>query len=65
MCTIPDAGRALAEMRRVLKENGQLLFAEHGLAPDESVRWWQDRVTPAWRYNQRRMSPEPADPRHD
>jgi len=26
-----------------------LLFAEHGLAPDEGVRWWQDRLTPAWK----------------
>jgi len=48
LCTIPDAERALRDMRRVLKENGRLLFVEHGLAPDRSVRWWQDRLTPAW-----------------
>ncbi len=37
-------------MRRVLRPRGKLLFVEHGLAPDESVRWWQNRLTPAWRH---------------
>ncbi len=49
LCTIPHADAALAEMRRVLRPAGRLLFVEHGLAPDERVRWWQDRLTPAWR----------------
>ncbi|MFQ5982574.1 MAG: SAM-dependent methyltransferase, partial [Woeseiaceae bacterium] len=26
-----------------------LLFCEHGAAPDEGVRRWQDRLNPAWR----------------
>src|SRR5438552_7561266 len=42
LCTIPNAEQALREMRRVLKQNGRLLFVEHGLAPDKSVRWWQN-----------------------
>jgi len=49
LCSIPQAPAALAEMRRVLRPDGKLLFAEHGRAPDEGVRWWQDLLTPAWR----------------
>jgi ubiquinone/menaquinone biosynthesis C-methylase UbiE len=49
LCTIPDAVGALREMARVLKPSGRLLFCEHGLAPDASVRRWQDRVNPLWR----------------
>jgi ubiquinone/menaquinone biosynthesis C-methylase UbiE len=49
LCTIPDPMRALREMRRVLKPSGQLLFVEHGLAPEESVQRWQHRLTPFWK----------------
>jgi SAM-dependent methyltransferase len=46
MCTIPDAGAALRELRRVLKPGAALHFAEHGLAPDAGVRAWQHRLDP-------------------
>ena len=49
LCTIPDPARALRQMRRVLKPEGQLLFAEHGKAPDAAVRWWQNLLTPVWK----------------
>src|SRR5436190_18781257 len=49
LCTIPDVARALLEMRRVLKPGGELLFVEHGLAPEENIRRWQNRLNPIWK----------------
>ncbi len=49
LCTIPDWRAAVEQMRRVLKPGGKLLFSEHGKAPDEAVRKWQDRINPVWK----------------
>ena len=49
LCTIPDVMKALDQMRRVLKPAGRMIFCEHGEAPDENVRKWQRRLTPAWK----------------
>ncbi len=48
LCSVPDPMAALAEMRRVLRPGGKLLFAEHGLAPDRQVARWQARLEPYW-----------------
>ena len=48
LCTIPDAIAALEGMRQVLKRRGRLIFCEHGKAPDEAIRRWQDRLNPLW-----------------
>lgn len=48
LCTIGDPIKALKEMRRVLKPEGVLLFAEHGCAPEPRVQNWQNRMNPLW-----------------
>jgi ubiquinone/menaquinone biosynthesis C-methylase UbiE len=48
LCTIPDAAAALAQVRRVLRPGGRLLFCEHGAAPDADVRRWQDWLDGLW-----------------
>ena len=48
MCTIPEVQRANQEIRRVLKENGKMIFCEHGEAPDQNIRKWQNRINPFW-----------------
>lgn len=49
LCSIGDPLPALREMRRVLSDDGRLLFCEHGLAPEPGVQRWQHRLTPWWK----------------
>ena len=49
LCTIPDPIAALQGMARVLRPGGELVFSEHGKAPDAAVARWQDRINPLWR----------------
>jgi ubiquinone/menaquinone biosynthesis C-methylase UbiE len=44
LCTVPDPIAALEEIRRVLKPGAKMHFIEHGLAPDEKVQRWQNRL---------------------
>lgn len=48
-CSVRDLRRTLAEVRRVLKPNGELRFVEHGLSDDPVEARWQNRIAPVWR----------------
>ena len=49
LCSVDEQKQVLAEMRRVLRPGGKVLFLEHGSAPDEDVRKWQRRIEPIWK----------------
>ena len=48
MCTISNLSEAFREIRRVIKPSGTLIFCEHGIAPDENVVKWQNRINTFW-----------------
>ncbi len=49
LCSVSDLSRALTELRRVLRDDGQLLLLEHIPAPPNSAtRRLQERLDPLW-----------------
>jgi ubiquinone/menaquinone biosynthesis C-methylase UbiE len=48
LCTVPEPDGALAEIRRVLKPGGSLLFIEHVRSDVERWGRWQDRLARPW-----------------
>jgi SAM-dependent methyltransferase len=49
LCTVEDPARAVAELRRVLRPGGRLLFIEHVRGEGRLARW-QDRLNRPWRH---------------
>lgn len=49
LCSVHSPAQVLAEMRRVLRPGGKILFLEHGKAPDADVQKWQGRIEPIWK----------------
>jgi ubiquinone/menaquinone biosynthesis C-methylase UbiE len=47
-CTVPDPGKALGEIERVLRPGGRLLFLEHVRADEPGAARWQDRLERPW-----------------
>lgn len=50
LCTVPDQTATLAEIKRVLKPDGQFLFLEHVRSPEPGLAKWQDRLEKPWRF---------------
>jgi ubiquinone/menaquinone biosynthesis C-methylase UbiE len=49
LCTVPDPGRVLDEVRRVLRPSGRFLFIEHVRSEQPRLARWQDRLHPLWK----------------
>lgn len=50
LCTVPDQAATLAEIKRILAPEGQLLFLEHVRAHDDGLAKWQDRLEGPWKF---------------
>jgi ubiquinone/menaquinone biosynthesis C-methylase UbiE len=50
LCTVEDPERALREIARVLRADGQVLFIEHVRAKSQRLAAWQDKLREPWRH---------------
>ncbi len=50
MCSVRDPAKALSEIRRVLKPQGEYRFYDHVRYEHAFGAFWQDAVTPVWRW---------------
>lgn len=50
LCSVDDVPATLAEIERVLRPGGQLLFAEHVRSEEPSLARWQDRLEGSWKF---------------
>ena len=48
LCTIPDIEKSISEIKRVLKNDGNLIFCEHGKSPDKHIANIQSFINPVW-----------------
>lgn len=50
LCTVQDVVSSIAEIRRVLRPGGPLLFIEHVRSDSPGLARWQDRLRTPWKW---------------
>ncbi len=48
LCSVQDQPMALAEIRRVLKPDGDLVLLEHVIPTTPALAWFAHKITPVW-----------------
>jgi len=49
-CSVKNVQRGLSELRRVLKDDGQIIFIEHVLPENEPMKGLFNILTPVWKH---------------
>lgn len=49
LCSVQNPAKVMAELARILKPGGRMLYLEHGRAPDPAPQKWQRRIEPVWK----------------